>query len=118
MVYSSLSLVGGATLNVLDWTGSIYSGMNSDPDTNLSQDRLLFSSLASGTTQAQLANIKFYSDSGAFIGTGAQVSFTPGTPPLEVVPIPEPSSLVVGLGLLGLLGWTQNRRALVSLFAK
>ena len=112
LMFASLNLAAGTIFNVVDWTGSIYYGMT-DSGSDTTQDRLLFTSL-SAAAASELGQIYFYSDSGTFLGTGQQVLYgTPGMPTPEVVPVPEPSTLGVGLGLIGLLFWKWLRARLL-----
>ena len=114
LTFSSLSgLTTGVTLSVLDWTGNPYSPSATTDTGSLTQDRLLFTTNP-GLTSTQLAQIKFYNDSGVLIGTGVDLSIGyMGTP--EIAPVPEPSTILGGIGLLTLLVW-RNRRQ-ISLLA-
>lgn len=90
---------GGAILSIINWSGT--------PVTGGGTDRLVFS--ASTLSQSQLDNIHFFSDSGVTqIGTGT--SFL-GSPSFEIVPVPEPSTVFAGLGLLGLAAWRERRNS-------
>jgi len=84
--FSSLGL-DGFTLTIDDWTGSVYGASSTTDDGSASQDRLLF---AGGTAGNDLSQILFYNDSGAYIGSGYEVSYGDS---LEIVPIPEPSAI-------------------------
>ena len=106
LTFSGLSL-GSFALTVSHWSGSFYTAGETTDHGPASQDRLLFGTLS--LTGAQLAQISFYNDAGAFIGTGAQVSFG-GTP--ELVPVPEPTTILGALALVGLVGWRERRRFL------
>ena len=57
----------------------------------------------------QLTQIKFYSDAGTTVLPYAPgfSSFTGGFG--EVVPVPEPSSVIAGLALCGLAAWRERR---------
>ena len=82
----------GTTLSIYNWTSG--------------SDHLFFGTNNSSLDGSQLGQISFYSDSGGnFLGTG---TFT-GTEG-ELVPIPEPTAVVVALGVLGLIGWRERRR--------
>jgi hypothetical protein len=88
---------GGAILSIYNWAGSTLGG---------GSDQLLFGSNSSALTSGQLGQISFYSDAGTtFLGTGAFVGSLG-----EVVPVPEPSSLLMIAGLLGLATWREHRR--------
>jgi MYXO-CTERM domain-containing protein len=72
-------------------------------------EQLLFGTdtTTASLTQAQLNQISFYSDSGTtFLGTGAWATVNDG----EVVPVPEPSTWVIGALALAAIGFTQRRR--------
>jgi autotransporter-associated beta strand protein len=95
------------TLSIWNWGGS-YAGGGSD--------QLKFGTGSSALTAGQLSQISFYSDNGStFLGTGGFVGSLG-----EVVPVPEPMSVCVALGLFGLaarreLGRSaRRRRAIVS----
>ena len=89
---SALEANWTGTLSIYNWTGSI--------------DRLFFGSDANGLTVNQLAQISFYSGPGSgFLGGGAIL----GTG--EIVPVPEPSAVFGAVGLLGLVGWRERRKA-------
>jgi autotransporter-associated beta strand protein/T5SS/PEP-CTERM-associated repeat protein len=87
------------TLSIWNWGGSYLGGGN---------DRLIFGSASNSfsLTTGQLGQINFYSDAGeTFLGVGGFVgSFG------EVVPVPEPASVFVGLAMCGLAGWRERRR--------
>jgi autotransporter-associated beta strand protein len=90
------------TLSIYNWDGLYAGGGN---------DRLIFGTDGTALTSGplgQLAKISFYSDNGTmagFLGTGQFVGAVG-----EVVPVPEPSSVMMTLGLLGLAGWRERRR--------
>ena len=89
---------GGTTLSIYNWTEGV--------------DHLFFGVDTTGLDNTgfgtgQLAQFSFYSDFGTsliprptgFIGMG------------EVAPIPEPSAVATVMGLLGLIGWRERRKA-------
>ncbi len=82
------------TLSVWNWTSGV--------------DHLHFGTNNSGLTSGQLSQIRFYSDSGQTeIGAGFSPYFTgPG----EVVPVPEPSSTLLALGLMALAAARETLR--------
>jgi autotransporter-associated beta strand protein len=89
---------GGATLSIYNWGGLTTGGGN---------DQLLFGIGDTALTSAQLDQISFYSGAGTgFLGTGAFVGSLG-----EVVPVPEPSAVLVALGMFGLAGWREGRRS-------
>ena len=71
-------------------------------------DQLLLTSAASNGS-ITFSNIDFFSDDGLTqIGFG--FAFVPSGLGGEIVPVPEPSSVATGPGLLGLIGWREGRR--------
>ncbi len=93
---SGASWASGAILSIINWQGSPISGGGSA--------RLVFG----GLTSSQLAQIKFIDPAG-WTGTydGIQLKSC------EVVPVPEPSSVVAAIALGGLAGvfeWRRRRK--------
>ncbi len=92
----------GKVLSVYNWGGSTSGGGN---------DQLIFgSSNTTGLTPSQLGQVSFF-DGGLgsnFLGTGAILGNG------EIVPVPEPSAVAVAMGLFGLVGWRERRKAAVS----
>ncbi len=95
---------GSFRLSIYNWSGNTLTGGGTD--------QLRF--LNNGLTAAQLGRIDFYS------GTtpGTKLSITPSFSANgfvggagEVVPVPEPSSVATVIGLLGLVGWRERRKA-------
>jgi hypothetical protein len=85
----------GLTLSIWNWTG--VDGVPGGPD------QLLFSSFANIDTN--LSSISFYSDSGStLLGNAIRIGN-------EVLPVPEPTGVAVGLALFGLAGWRERRRS-------
>ena len=88
----------GATLKIYDWTGTQGQGGGTD--------QLYFNNNNMGLTASQLGDIIFYSDAGVTqIGSGAEILNTG-----EVVPIPEPSTWIIGALTVVALGYTQRSR--------
>jgi len=88
---SGAAWASGTVLNIWNWTAGA--------------DRLYVGSSASGITASQLGQIRFYSDSGTtLLGPGIDASLGE----ILVNPVPEPSSLAVALGLVGLIGLREN----------
>ncbi len=102
--FASLAL-NGHDLTVNHWTGPFYYPTETTDHGDATQDRLLFDSLS--LSPAELAEISFYDDAGAFRGTALDISFG-GTP--ELVPVPEPTTVIGGMVLLGLIGYRERRR--------
>lgn len=93
------SWMAGETLSIYNWDGLMSGGGN---------DRLIFGIDSTALTSGQLGQISFY-DGGLgsnFLGTGTFVGSLG-----EVVPVPEPSSVATVMGLLGLVGWRERRKA-------
>jgi hypothetical protein len=106
---SAVTWNAGARLSLWNWSGNVYVGGGTD--------RIHFGDGSSlGLTSSQLAQIDFYSDAGltqysiagAFSSNAFVGSFG------EVVPVPEPTAMGVAMGLLGLIGWRERRRARAS----
>jgi autotransporter-associated beta strand protein len=109
LTFSSLVLSGFTSLKVYGWTGPFYAPGQADTGTlGDGQDRLLFGA-TTGLSPSDLAKISFYSGEtdGTFIATGQEISF--GIFP-ELVPVPEPTTILGGLALLGLVGYRERRR--------
>jgi hypothetical protein len=71
-------------------------------------DRVFFGSDTSGLTASQLSSITFFSDQGGTnLGFAAWGIGNNG----QIVPVPEPTGVAIGLALFGLAGWRERRRA-------
>ena len=90
------------TLSIWNWTGIPVTGGGTD-------QLLLTSAAANGNIT--FSNINFFSGAGTGqIGFGS--AFVPnGFGGGEIVPVPEPSSVATVMGLLGLIGWRERRKA-------
>jgi len=99
-------VMNGFTLAVYGWSGFIYAPYETVDHGPASQDRIEFlnNPVLSGT---DLGNISFYNDTGAWIGTALEVD---DGPYFEIVPVPEPSTVIGALGLVGLVGYRERRR--------
>ena len=90
------------TLSIWNWSGNTLIGGGTD--------QLRF--VGNGLDATQLAHIDFYSDGGV-----NKISITPGFGANgfvsfgEVVPVPEPSGVILAMGLLSLAGWREGRQA-------
>lgn len=92
---SGATWASGEFLNIWNWTAGA--------------DHLYFGTTNSGLTSSQLSRVRFYSDNGTtLLGNGSAFTGSFG----EVVPVPEPSSLAVAVGLLGLIRLRERRLAL------
>ena len=101
--------LGFGDSSAIGWTGQLsiwnWSGT---PVTGGGLDRVSFTAVdGTALSSAQLDQIRFFSDAGiTSLGTAAFVSGAVG----EIVPVPEPSSAAVALGLFGLIGWRERRK--------
>jgi autotransporter-associated beta strand protein len=99
---SSANSWGAFTLSLWNWSGNEIIGGGTD--------QIRFAS--NGLTAGQLGQIRFFTDAGV-----TEVSFDANTPINgfvgtlgEVVPVPEPGSVMVGLAMFGLAGWRERRK--------
>ena len=107
---ATIDLGSGSTSHVTftntgAWSGllSIWNYTGGAIWTSSTGDQLNFTS--NGLTSGDLANIQFYSDNGVTpVGIGA------GFIGSELVPVPEPTALAVGLILLSAIGFQGRRR--------
>ena len=108
------TLTGTNNLRFADSTGLFASGTTlSIINYTVDTDHLFFGSvMGSGVDATQLGQISFFS--GGSIGSGflGAANFLPAG---EVSPVPEPSSVAIALGLLGLIGWRERRRVALIL---
>jgi len=106
LYFTSLD-IGAFTLEIYGWSGAPYGPSETvDHDSMNVQDRLYFSTNP-GLTPAQYEQIRFYNDGGVFIGTAHQVLFGAD---FEIVPVPEPGTVLGGVGLVLWIGWRERRR--------
>ena len=101
LAFSSLVGGNGAFLDIKNWTGTPFTD-----DSATGNDRLLFG-IDPGLTAAQLANVRFFDDSGAFIGAGEIIGY--GNM-FELVAVPEPSTWLAAALALGAIGFSQRKR--------
>lgn len=92
---------GGAVLSIYNWSGIAANGATLGAHV----DVLRFGTDATGLNTGQLAQVIFYADEGT-TPLGEGVILSDGT----VVPIPEPASVLAGLGAVLALGWRLRRR--------
>ena len=103
LLFNSFVMTSG-TLSIYDYTGQA----NSD-NGSANNDRLLFST-APVLSSTQLAAIQFYSGAGTgFLGGAAEISYN-GYSELVVSAVPEPTTILAGLFLLGFVGLRERRR--------
>jgi hypothetical protein len=86
----------GGLLTINDWDGAIYSAGTGG--------RILFHASSASFSSDELNNIQFSGFSAGATLIACNGSFN------ELVPVPEPSSVFVGLALFGLAGWRERRR--------
>ncbi len=93
--------ISGKVLSIWNWTAEV--------------DHLYFGSNPSGLTSSQLSQITFYSDAGSTLANGFSGAAFNGSPfdglNGEISPVPEPSTVAVAMGLLGLVGWRERRKS-------
>jgi len=88
------------TLSIYNWTGTVGVGGG--------DDQIFFGDNQFGLTEAQLAQITFYSDTGEMLGKG---SLLPSGELIAVAPVPEPASMLSLFAMFGgLLGGRRLRR--------
>jgi autotransporter-associated beta strand protein len=95
---SAAEWAAGKTLRIFNYTSGV--------------DHVFFGTDSSGLTSGQsgqLNAIQFYSDSGVtLIGAGSALQYL-GSGEIVPSPVPEPSSLVVAMGMCGLIAWREGR---------
>ena len=84
------------TLSIYDWTGNNAGG---------GTDEVFFGTDNTGLTMTQLGQVTFYSDAGT-TSLGTATILADG----EIVPVPEPTTILGGLLLVGAASWSQRRR--------
>jgi autotransporter-associated beta strand protein len=109
LLFASLSYTPSDVVSIRNWTGMFRTDNGS-----VSNDRLLFTT-APGFTDAQLASIQFYDDSGSPFAPGA--TLIPFNGYSELVPIPEPATIFGAIALLGLAACRERKR-LAALLAR
>ena len=98
LVFSGLNAASkGAFVTILNWGGTA----GADDGTG-TYDRLLFTS-DPGFSNADLANFTF----DGFAAGGAEIAYGGG---FEIVPVPEPATVLGGVLLVGAAAWSQRRR--------
>ena len=104
---TNLNLLGG-TLQIWNWTGSVYAVGTMLDSNDPTQDRFLFNTDLGFGNGGPVPNVKFYSDSGITqIGdSSGQVQFGPQ---FEIVPVPEPATTAL-LGTVALCALLGRRR--------
>ena len=86
---SGISWVGGSVLSINNWNGNFFIGGGTD--------QVFFGSTSGGLTSSQVSQIRFVNPNGQ-AGTYGAFMLSSG----EIVPVPEPSTYIIG-GLLGAL---------------
>jgi len=87
---SGVAWTGGAVLTVANWSGNLNGG---------GTDQLTFGNSSTDLTATQVAQIRFLNPAGLPAGTHAARILASG----EIVPVPEPSTVIIG-SLLVLVG--------------
>ncbi len=95
-------------LSIYNWTGNMFSGGGTD--------QLKLTNLGA-LTDAQLNQIRFFSDAGGTQIGYATIRLSSGPNTGELVPIPEPATIIGALAFLGLIVLRERRR-IVSLWKK
>ena len=96
LTFASITASPGLPIQIWNWSGNIGYGSG--------VDQLIVSTGSLGGSLA-LSNISFYSGSGTGLYSGA-TGFTSSN---ELVPVPEASTLLGVLGLMGPLAWRERR---------
>ena len=93
------------TLSILNWNGSpLTAGVDG------TNDRLMFQ----GNDAERMTFLSAFSQSSvAFNGfSSGYTAIQFDSSHFEIVPVPEPSSVAVAMGLLGIIGWRERRKTL------
>ena len=104
----STTWTSGSILYISDYTGSV---MQQDGSTvaGTTTDALLFGSDNTGLNTTQITQVEFVNPSG-YTGTfGASIDNTG----MVIADVPEPTTILGGLLLVGVAGWSQRRRVRV-----
>ncbi|MBI3879937.1 MAG: autotransporter-associated beta strand repeat-containing protein, partial [Verrucomicrobia bacterium] len=96
---SSSATWTGGVLNIVDWTGSGPGGGGGGTD------QIYFGTDASGLTSGELSLIRFVDPNG-LTGTYAATMLSSG----EIVPVPEPATIVSVIFLIGWVGCRERAR--------
>jgi len=101
----------GEILTIVNWSGN-YSpnGQIGVKDPNATggggQDQLFFGSDLNGLSLSQISQIRFVDPAGLAPGTYEAIILSTG----EIVPVPEPATVLTAALLLGFAFWTERRR--------
>jgi len=93
---SGVAWTGGEILTVTNWSGNVDGG---------GTDQLYIGTTNGGVTSGQLSQIRFVDPFGSGSGTFAARILSTG----EIVPVPEPATILAGVLLLGWAGWRRSR---------
>jgi autotransporter-associated beta strand protein len=94
---SALAWTSGTTLSITNWTGLLEGG---------GTDQLYIGTNPSGVTTTQLSQIKFINPFGLPAGIYDARILSSG----EIVPVPEPATILAALALLALAAWRERHR--------
>lgn len=94
---SATSWTSGKTLTIENWDGTLASGGG--------EDQIFFGNSSSGLTSTQLSQIKFLNPAGQ-LGIFDAAILANG----EIVPVPEPSTYIIGGLLLLLIAYIERKR--------
>ncbi len=96
LIFAASAGTWTGTLSIYNWTGV--------PSVGGGPDHVFFGTDGSGLNAGQLGQISFFSGPGTgFLGSGGILGNG------EIVPVPEPSTILAALALLGLAGWREAR---------
>ena len=100
-------ILGTFNLTILNWTGPFYHSGDDTDQGDSWQDRLVFDALT--LDEQHLSQISFYDNNNVFRGNAQELIFGVPGGGFELVPVPEPTTPLGGLMLVGLLGYRERR---------
>ena len=104
LVFGGSPSLSGNTLTINNWNGPDYSGQTTDIGTfGGTQDRLLF------TTDPSNGHLGMALTGISFNGTAPGMAVSFGSY-YEIVPVPEPTTVLGAAGLLGFVGYRERKR--------
>jgi autotransporter-associated beta strand protein len=99
---SAATWTGGVFLDIWNWSGNPANVGDGGGGT----DQVYFGNDLNGLTAGQLAQIRFFTDSGMTLFPGPATILCTG----EVVPVPEPATWFAIFGLMAVVGLVERRR--------